>query len=223
MPRVRAILFDLDGTLIDSGLDIAGSVNHVRRKLGYPALPEPVVAGYIGVGVQVLIERSLPEDPERHEEAVSLFRAHYFEHCLDRTALYPGVAEALREIRRESAERRLAVVTNKPVRPARRILEALGIAPLLDLTVGGDSGFGKKPDPAPLRAALASLGGVDPGLALMVGDGPNDIEAGRRAGTRTCAVTYGIGQADALLALEPDHVLDRVEDLRALLADLDGR
>jgi phosphoglycolate phosphatase len=184
------ILFDLDGTLIDSRADLALAVNLTRQDLGLPALPQAQVVGYVGEGARTLLCRALPERPEAVERALELFRGHYHAHLLERTALYPGVAPALQRLHR--AGHRLMVVTNKPGEATRRILAGLEVAPLLAAVVGGGDGPALKPDPAPLRLALEQAGCPAQG-GWMVGDHFTDLEAGRRAGLKRCFCRYGFG------------------------------
>src|SRR5688572_27130257 len=147
----RAILFDLDGTLIDSAPDIAASVNHVRAHYGLPPLPLPAVIDAIGAGLTELLARtvSVPGDDPTH-----LYREHHDVHCLDQTVLYPGVREGLEAL---AADVPLAVVTNKPGAFSRKILEGLGVAHLFRAIVGGDTPAGRKPAPGPVLLALSEL------------------------------------------------------------------
>jgi len=186
-----AVLFDLDGTLVDSRADLATGVNLTRRDLGLAPLDPAVIATYVGEGVRLLLTRSLPECPERLEEALSLNHGHYCDHLLDQTRLYPGVAEALTRL--SGLGYRLGVVTNKPRAFTDLVLTGLGVAPLFSAVVGGGDCPALKPDPAPLRLALEALGG-SPGASWMVGDHFTDLEAGRRAGLRRCFCHYGFGE-----------------------------
>jgi phosphoglycolate phosphatase len=185
-----AIILDLDGTLIDSRADLATGVNLTRRDLGLPALDAALIATYVGEGVRRLLTRALPECPDRLEEALELNHQHYCEHLLDETRLYPGVSGALERLRH--AGFRLAVVTNKPRPFTDLILEGLGVAPLLSSVVGGGDCPRLKPDPAPLLVALERCQ-CAPAASWMVGDHFTDLEAGRRAGLRTCFCRYGFG------------------------------
>jgi len=187
----RAILFDLDGTLVDSRADLTLGVNLTRLDLGYPALDAAVVAGYVGDGVRRLLTRALPECPERLEEALALNRVHYGRHLLDSTRLYPGAAAALDALAALGFV--LGVVTNKPREFTLPILEGLGVAARFGAVVGGGEGGALKPDPAPLLLALERLGASAPG-SWMVGDHCTDLEAGRRAGLRRCLCRHGFGE-----------------------------
>lgn len=185
-----AILFDLDGTLIDSRADLAKAVNLTRADLGLHALePERIVA-FVGEGVRRLLTRALPECPERLEEALEHNHQHYSAHLLDETRLYPGVAEALGRLKTRGF--RLAVVTNKPRPFTDLILDGLGLSGYLSAVVGGGDCPRLKPDPAPLFLALKQARG-EAQASWMVGDHFTDLEAGRRAGLATCYCRYGFG------------------------------
>jgi phosphoglycolate phosphatase len=188
----RAVLFDLDGTLVDSRADLALGVNLTRADLGLPPLEAHQVMGFVGDGVRKLLARALPECPERLEEALRLNSGHYGDHLLDATVLYPGVAEALDRLR--SRGWGLAVVTNKPREFALPILKGLGIADRFTaLVAGGDCPY-LKPAPDPLFGALKACG-CDIEGSWIAGDHHTDLEAGRRAGLRRCLCRYGFGQA----------------------------
>jgi len=186
----RAVLFDLDGTLIDSRADLATGVNLTRRDLGLPPLAPAVIAGFVGEGVRTLLARALPECPARLEEALALNHGHYCDHLLDETRLYPGALETLARL--SASGWRLALVTNKPRAFTDLILAGLGVAPFLSAVVGGGDGPRLKPDPAPLLQALAACG-AEAAPSWMVGDHCADLEAGRRAGLRRCLCAFGFG------------------------------
>jgi phosphoglycolate phosphatase len=186
----NGIIFDLDGTLIDSRADLALAVNLTRAELGLPPIPEAQVVGYVGEGVRVLLARALPERPEALERALAINQRHYRAHLLDRTRLYPGVATALERLRQRDL--RLMVVTNKPREFTDLILDGLGIGRLMAAVVGGGDCPGLKPDPAPLLAALDQTGCAAAG-SWMAGDNFTDLEAGRRAGLNRCFCRYGFG------------------------------
>ncbi len=205
MTPQHAFLFDLDGTLADTLADIAASTNHVRAAHGLAALPAAVVRTFVGDGARTLLRRALdgalPTDPPAREAAIDAAFALYAEHhatgCLCQVRAYPGVTEVLTGLRAEGCA--LAVVTNKPERFAVPIVAHLGLHALLPVVVGGDTLAVKKPDPAPLRHALARLG-VPAAHATMVGDGVQDLRAAKAAGLRTIACLFGYGDAAALRA-----------------------
>ncbi|MCL5966086.1 MAG: HAD-IA family hydrolase [Deltaproteobacteria bacterium] len=205
----RLIVFDLDGTLVDSKDDLASSVNFALAAFGFPALPNPVVYSYVGDGATMLIRRSIPPGENGVVEGVlSTFLSHYSQHLLDTTVPYPGVAEALAAW---GDRYRMAVLTNKPVAMTRAILSGLGLASHFAEVRGGDSFETKKPDPAGLLRVMESMG-ASPRETLMVGDSPNDVLAGRGAGAATCGVTYGLGAAGFAKA-PPDFTIDRFPEL----------
>lgn len=187
---MRALLFDLDGTLVDSREDLATGVNLTRQDLGLAPLDPAVVAGYVGDGVRALLRRALPECPERLEEALVLNRGHYRAHLLDRTRAYPGAAQALDAL--AGAGYHLGVVTNKPREFTLPLLEGLGLLQRFGTVVAGGDAPALKPDPAGLVQALQALG-CGPGGSWMVGDHCTDLEAGRRAGLRRCLCRFGFG------------------------------
>ncbi len=209
MREIDLILFDLDGTLVDSRQDIFNAVNRMLDRLALPALPGETIVGYVGNGVRELIRRSLgPAHLDRLEEGTACFLEHYSAHLIDHTRLYPGVIDTLEGL----GDKRKAVVTNKLEDLSRRILEGLGVSHHFTLVVGGDTVGKKKPSPAAIEWALGRLK-VRPERAMIVGDSPTDIEAGRAAGIRTCGVTYGFKPPELVRAARPDLVID---DLRAL-------
>lgn len=206
---VDLVMFDLDGTLADTGHDLAGSVNFTRAHFALSPLPENLVYANVGRGVEHLLKHSLPEEsPYRFQEVMRVFLAHYEKHLLDRTVLYPGVHEILEYFR---GKRRL-VVSNKMLRLTLAVVRGLGVADEFDDILGGDSAPEKKPHPALLELALQKFN-VAAASALMVGDGDTDIEAGKRAGVTTCGVTYGLGNKNDLVAAKPDVLIDRLPEL----------
>ncbi|HTW22566.1 MAG TPA: HAD-IA family hydrolase [Candidatus Baltobacteraceae bacterium] len=206
---VRVLIFDLDGTLIDSKLDLAISVNATRRHMGLDPLADETIFGYVGNGAQVLVQRALGEGVtlEEIEKGHKFFLAYYRAHMLDNTVAYPGVREALEMLK----ERDLAVLTNKPVRFSQAILDGLGLARYFQYVYGGNSFATKKPDPEGVRTLLRDFGAA-PGEAMMVGDSEVDVRTARNSGTWACGVTYGLG-LDGMRAHPPDLMLDSLADL----------
>lgn len=205
--RPPAFLFDLDGTLADTIGDIAATANHVRRSCGLPDLPVDEVRAFVGHGARELLRKSLaglglPDDAARWEQLYRLYAEHHERQCTRTVQLYPGVRAHLEAL--AAGGHPLGVVTNKPERFARRIVEHLGLGALLPVIVGGDSTAARKPDPAPLRRALSLLG-ADARGATMVGDGETDLAAGRAAGLRTVACLFGYRPAEVLRALGADE------------------
>ncbi len=211
---VDLLIFDLDGTLVDTRRDLANSVNHTRQAYGLPELGLAEVMQYVGDGVRKLLERSLPNaTPERVDAALATFREHYGAHLLDHSTLYPGAREVLQHF----ADKKKAVLSNKPEGFTRTILSGLGIADAFDLVLGGDSLPVLKPDPAAIHHILTTLGAL-PEKSVMVGDSPNDIKAGRAAGVLTCAVTYGYRDREELQAEGPDYLIDDLRELTGVFA-----
>ncbi|MSO22169.1 MAG: HAD family hydrolase [Acidobacteria bacterium] len=203
------IIFDLDGTLIDSKLDLANSVNSTRRQMGLSVLEHGIIFSYIGEGATMLIRRAMGEGlgDSDVERALEIFLAHYSEHLLDNTTLYPGVAEALDELH----PLQLAVLTNKPLRPTQAILQGLQIHDLFEVIYGGNSFDQKKPHPIGIETILGDTGTARE-RAVMVGDSYIDIQTGRNAAVATCGVTYGFA-SETLRKPQPDFLID---DLRQL-------
>ncbi len=186
----RLIVFDLDGTLVDSRRDLADSANQLIEERGGSRLSEDAIGRMVGEGAAVLVRRALvaaglPDTPA----ALPRFLEIYDSRLLDNTRLYEGVEPVIRAARIGG---RVAVLTNKPVRPSRRILDALGVGALFEDVVGGDGPLPRKPDPAGLEE-LMRRAGVSPGATLMVGDSVIDHETARRAGVRCCLAAYGFG------------------------------
>jgi len=213
---IKLLIFDLDGTLIDSGLDLALSVNAMRERMGLAPLPHEQIATYVGQGVAALMRRALGEQAreEKIQQALDFFLAYYREHMLDHTVTYPGVREALEALK----DRHLTVLTNKPVRFSELILEGLGIARYFRHVYGGNSFEQKKPDPVGALKLMSELV-VPPRQTLIVGDSETDVLTGRNAGIWTCGVTYGFGSY-TLENAPPDFVIHHLGELPPLL---DGR
>ena len=209
-----ALLFDLDGTLVDSGDDLTAAVNHVLSQDRLPPVGREQVLQMLGDGAPVLVERAYAHHANaRPAGALDRFRAYYRAHCLDATRPYPGALELLQRL---APDRSVAVATNKPTAFARQIVEGLGLAPFVDLVVGPETAGVPKPAPDMLRTALEALG-HQPAEAVMIGDSPSDVEAGRRAGTATVAVLWGYRGRDLLAASGPDRLAASVGKLADLL------
>jgi phosphoglycolate phosphatase len=213
------VVFDLDGTLIDSRRDLAESANELLVSLGGAPLPIDLVGDMVGDGARALVERACRAGGLAADLDVALarFLAIYDRRLFDHTVPYPGAGELLAQL--SSAGLRLCLLTNKPHAPAVRLVEGFGFAPYLSEVIGGDSGLPRKPDPAALLA-LAGRAGCARGEVLMVGDSRVDLEAARRAGTRFAFAAYGFGARqvppDSLCA--DDIRLGAPRDLLAILA-----
>ena len=214
------LLFDLDGTLIDSLGDLAASINLMLADLGRSRLSPETVGAFIGDGVRVLVYRSLtathpagaPPEPDLHTRGIELMHKHYAVNMLNTTHLYPNVVETLEAL----PTKRKALVTSKEVRFARLILDHFGIAKYFDAIVGGDTTPARKPDPRPVLEALRLLDSPA-NEAVMIGDSENDVIAGQKAMTRTCAVTFGYRTAEQLSLTAPDVIIDRFEQLQEVI------
>ena len=205
---VDLFIFDLDGTLIESKWDIAVSVNLTLAELGLPQRPVEEIFGFVGDGVKKLLRQAVGEDnPSRFDDALKVFRGHYLAHCLDRTSFYPGVETALTHF----AGTMKAVATNKSIEYTQVILNGLG-AHHFQFVVGGDNGFGLKPEPGMLLHVIEHLN-VSKDRTVLVGDSTNDINGGHNAGIRVCAVGYGMGNREKMAACGPEWFIERPEEL----------
>jgi phosphoglycolate phosphatase len=211
---LRLLVFDLDGTLIDSRKDLANSVNAMLAHLGRPELPEDVIASYIGDGAGMLVRRALgdPEDEDSVESALNFFLGYYREHKLDYTHVYPGVIESLDALSQapDGTTRQMAVLTNKPIGPSEAICEALGLSPYFFRIYGGNSFSTKKPDPQGLKALIREAG-IDPFETLMIGDSDIDVLTARSAGAWALGCRFGLAP-HTLDAAEPDCLVDSAAD-----------
>lgn len=209
------LIFDLDGTLIDSAADLANSVNATREWMGLPALEHDTVASYVGNGAPVLMRRALGQEASEAdvERALKHFLEHYEAHKLDFTRPYDGISELLAGLKREGV--RMAVLTNKPVRISGRILEGLGLRDYFVRLYGGNSFEQKKPDPIGVQTLLHELQ-VEPESAVVVGDSAVDVRTARNAGVRCIGVTWGL-QPESFETDPPDIMVDRpAEIMRAV-------
>ncbi len=213
---IRLVIFDLDGTLIDSRLDLVHSVNAALRHIQRPELPDDVIASYVGDGAPILIQRALggeAVDEALVRKGLEFFLSYYREHKLDHTTVYPGIQEALAAIQNSGngTPRKMAVLSNKPVNPSRAIVDSLGLGQYFAQVYGGNSFATKKPEPEG-ALKLLSEAGVRPEEAAIVGDSHVDIRTGRNAGLWTVAVTYGFAP-HTLEAESPDAVVDHPGEL----------
>ncbi len=211
--QVRVFIFDLDGTLIDSKLDLALSVNATLEHFRFQLLPHEEIFGYIGQGAPMLVRRALGHttDDALVQAGLEFFLGYYREHMLDNTVAYPGVREGLAEL--AASDRILTVLTNKPERFSRRILEGLGLADYFAQVYGGNSFERKKPDPIGIETILRDTG-EEKDRALMVGDSEIDVLTARNAGIRVCGVNYGLG-SHLLEEYPPDLRVDTLTELAA--------
>ena len=217
MVDASLIVFDLDGTLVDSSVDLANAVNALLVELGRPPLPKPTIIDMVGEGANVLVRRALTAaslDPDT-PEALDRFLAHYDPHLLDHTRPYPGMVDVLDSFTGRVA---MAVLTNKPARATQSMLDGLGLQKYFRAIIGGDTSFGRKPAPAGLLH-LAADAGVEPTRVLMVGDSAVDLFTARNAGTRICLARYGFGYRFTAADFRGDELfIESPADLVALIS-----
>ncbi len=219
LEKIRLVIFDLDGTLIDSEYDLAASVNAMLRQYGRNEIPLEVIKTYIGDGAPMLVRRALgdPKDENFLQEALFYFLTYYREHKLDSTYAYEGIAPSLDQLTNyNGTARKLAVLTNKPVRPARDIVAGLGLANLFFQIYGGNSFETKKPDPLGARTIMQEAG-AKPEESVMVGDSEVDILTARNAGMWSIGVNYGFAP-HSLERVRPDVLVDTPAELGRTLS-----
>jgi phosphoglycolate phosphatase len=216
VPSPRLLVFDLDGTLIDSRIDLCNSVNATLAHFGKPELPEAVISSYIGDGASLLVRRAIgdPEgdshDEEYVTEALTFFLNYYRVHKLDHTFLYPGVLESLEAIRSAHPEIPMAVLTNKPVNPSRDICAHFGLARFFFQNYGGNSFHTKKPDPHGLMSLIIEatvIAGrtITPAETIMIGDTDIDVLTARNCGAGSIGCTFGL-KPHSLADAPPDNL-----------------
>lgn len=212
---MELLIFDLDGTLIDSKLDLAHAVNATRAHMGMPPLGHELIFSYVGNGAPVLVRRALGPDATEEEvgRALAYFLEYYRNHMLDYTVLYPGVKETLEKL--DDGARRLAVLTNKPVRISQAILDGLGVGKHFFRVYGGNSFEQKKPDPIGVNTLMEETG-IPKERAVMVGDSAVDVQTARNAGIPCCGVTYGF-QPEGLEGTPPDYLIERFDQIFSVL------
>jgi len=219
--QLRLLIFDLDGTLVDSRLDLANSINAMLRHYRKPELPLEVIASYIGDGAPMLVRRSLgdPDDESYLQQALEFFLLYYREHKLDNTYVYPGIKEALDSIRagRNGKAIKMSVLSNKPVNPSRAIVKALGLDSYFFQVYGGNSFHTKKPDPAGVEALLEEVE-AQPEETVLIGDSDVDVITARNAGIYSVGVTYGLAP-HTLEDAPPDVLIDKPQELATVLGE----
>ena len=217
--KIKLLIFDLDGTLVDSRLDLINSINAMLHHLGKPPLPGPVIASYVGDGAPMLVRRSLgdPDDESYVQRALEYFLLYYREHKLDNTYVYPGIIESLELIRSSGngAGIKMCVLSNKPVHPSRAIVEALGLGGYFFQVYGGNSFHTKKPDPAGVNALLQESG-AQPQQTVIIGDSDVDVLTARNAGTYSLGVNYGFAP-HTFVDAPPDVLVETPQELSQVL------
>jgi len=213
MYPVDLIIFDVDGTLVDSAQDLIASVNFTLKAIGLPGEDSAQIQSYIGDGVRKLVERSLGYKFQHlYPKAVEVFRAHYHEHLLDQTRLYPGTEEVLAYF----SHKKKAVLTNKSYGFTVKILEGLKILDYFEEVVGSDTTPYLKPEPYGIYRIMENLR-VKKEKAVIIGDGVRDIEAAKNAGIKSCAALYGYTDRERLMKINPDFFCETILNLRELL------
>ena len=213
---IRAVLFDLDGTLVDSLEDLTDAVNHIRKAFSHPLLTADEVRQKVGKGARHLIRQALPDSSDTLiDQALDMFLEFNRQHIADKSRLYPGIAEILDEI--AAREIRMAVVSNKNEALSSLILQSLGIHDRFECVCGGDTYPERKPSPLPLLK-VAEILELAPNECIMAGDSINDVQAGRQAGIGSIACTWGYGSSDELAGADAF-----AHTPRELLAVIDAR
>jgi phosphoglycolate phosphatase len=213
MKSIRLLIFDLDGTLVDTLEDITHSVNFTLGKLGRPLLHLDTVRQFVGDGTTMLLTRALGEHTDLLEAAKGIYTVHQSRNLVVRSRLYPGVQETLKHFQALP----LAVVTNKTLEFSEPLLDKLGIRPYFGMIIGADAGLPLKPAPDAFRKIMHGLG-IAKEHTAVVGDGTTDMLAGRAAGITTCAVTYGFRSEEELRQTGPDHIIHAFSELKELFS-----
>lgn len=209
------IIFDLDGTLINSSEDIAWCANNTLKAMSRPEMPLDVIIGHIGWGVRPLMEKLMPGEPDSViNEARGIFLNLYGGHLVVKTTIYPGVRQTLEFF--ESVGKKMAIVTNKPINLTEGILERLDLGRYFKMVLGGDSLPNKKPHPEPVEKVIKDMA-ASPGRSVIVGDSPVDCEAGRAAGANTIGVSYGFRGRGELLESGCEIIVDNFSELKDII------
>lgn len=214
MPEIQLIIFDLDGTLIDSKEDIIKAVNFTLKDRGLKPKPPVEISSYIGTGVEDLIRKSLGENGNTiFKEAFSIFENYYRKHSTDHSALFPGVEEVLEYFK----DKRKVIISNKKSELVVITLKALNIYGYFEDIIGGDDAGCMKPSACPLDRVIRGFDIRDKEKVMMVGDMDIDVLAGKNAGVKTCAVTYGIGKREDIVKAAPDYIIDDFIELKRII------
>jgi phosphoglycolate phosphatase len=214
MVAVELIIFDFDGTLVDSKKAIADSVNFTLENIGLTKKSNEEIMTYVGTGVEALIEQSLGKDNMRFfEKALSVFTEHHIKHSADSSRLYPHVEDVLEHYK----DKIKVIITNRRYESAAGLLRSLGAYDDFKKIVGGDDLACTKPSSCPLDRIIEEFKIQDKQKAIMVGDMDIDVYTGKNAGVRTCAVTYGIGNREDIIKAKPDYIIDDISELRNIV------
>ncbi len=211
MRPIGLLIFDLDGTLVNTLEDITASVNHTLAHLGKDSIPQDAVRKYVGDGINALLIRALGGKAERIDEAVAAYKDHHRRNLVVHSSLYPAVHEVLEHFKALP----MAVISNKTMEFVGPLIERLGIARYFKIIIGADSGLPLKPAPDSVRKIMSDLG-VSKEQAVIVGDGTTDVRAGKAAGIITCSVTYGFRSEEELSKAGPDYIIRTISDLEKL-------
>jgi phosphoglycolate phosphatase len=209
----KGLLFDLDGTLINTLADIATAINLARADFSLPALAEEDITSQVGNGMDYLVAQTLPVGDGNLAAARERYAHHYWEHMLDQSELHDGVRTVLERF----GGRPLGVVTNKPISQTEKLLEGLAVRPYFSTVLGGDSLAEMKPHPLPLLHFMREHG-LAPEEVAIIGDGVNDVRAGKAAGMLTIGVTFGVSTPEQMAAEEPDHIIGHMADLLDIIS-----
>ena len=209
----KGLVFDLDGTLINTLADIATAINLARADFALPSLADCEITSKVGNGMDYLVAQTLPVGDEQLTAARDRYAHHYWEHMLDQSKPHDGVRTVLDRFR----ERALGVVTNKPILQTEKLLKGLALRPYFNTVLGGDSLAEMKPHPLPLRHFMQEHG-LAPEEVAIIGDGVNDVRAGKAAGILTIGVTFGVATREQMAAEEPNYIIDHMDDLLGIIA-----
>lgn len=211
MKHFELFMFDLDGTLLDSGKDIALAVNYAFEKLSIEPKSQEEIISKVGYGAKKLIEDLIPDYPDSiKEKALELFREFYYQNPVVYSSLYEGVQEVL--IKLKESKKLTAVVTNKYEELSRKILNKLGVLTYIDMVVGADTTSEKKPSPLPVFHTLKNLN-VAKDKSILIGDSETDVLTAKNAEIKSCLVMYGYGKKDLALSLNPDFVIKNLKEI----------
>ena len=212
---LKAVLFDLDGTLVDSEKDIAEAANFTRQHYGLERVPDTTIAQYVGNGVYTLLEKSLETtDQAKIQEAYLIFQEHYRVHLADFTKPYPGTFDLLNALKNKNVK--MGVVSNKPQEFTTSVLEKLNLAPYFAVAFGPEATTNRKPHPEPLFVALEKLN-AQPYEAVMIGDSIVDIQAAKAVPMRVAVLTHGYGTREVLTSANPHWIVDSLQELIPIL------